>query len=105
MNKNMNNELTQLKSKVAQLERDIQSLKRAGSIPVEIDLAFQGRGFIRTDKPETATAVQVADAGFRRSIDLSGGAEAIIVPAYPTKFVKIVNTNFYVPLHALDALY
>lgn len=97
------NEIELLKRKIEELERRLDS--------AEEDRKLEDRGFINTYKPvidfwtSDVTAAN-SDTGFRRDLSLSGLAETITIPAYPTRWRKLRDgSDLYIPLYAYNQRY
>lgn len=102
----MNNDIEMLKREISQLRKEIDNMKIASNIPFEIDSAFQNRGFTKTEQSEATSFDMTSNAGFRQTLSLTGGAEDIVVPAFPVRWKRLSDgSNLYIPLHAFSELY
>lgn len=94
-----------LKKEIQELKRELNLLKASSTIPLEIDTALFGRGFVKTFDTESTSIEMTTNTGFRRTISLTGGAEDIIVPAYPVKWKKLSDqSNLYIALYTFSEL-
>lgn len=103
MNNDINNQILFLKNKIMELENRLKKFEQSSTIPLEVDNAFCGRGFVKTYKPEIPDPAgdYTTNEGFRQTISLTGNAQDIVVPQFPHKFLEINDgSGLYIPLHA-----
>jgi uncharacterized protein YciU (UPF0263 family) len=78
----------QLENKIVELEKQINSLKNASSIPYTIDNAFGGRGFIKTGEMGQPSEDWYTNIGF--IVDPASVSE---VQAPATQYLRIQSPN------------
>ena len=98
----MEKEIQNLKKQVLELEKTVKALMQYSTIPLPIEQAFAGRGFVNALKPDIPdnNGDYTTNIGFRQTISLSGVAQDITVPAFPVRFMRLKDgSNLFIPLH------
>jgi hypothetical protein len=83
-----------LERKVAELEKRLNDLNQAGSLPFEVTSSFERRGFVAGSKLEIPLSFAIAGMGMIREVGISGDPQTISVLEYPHTFLKIRNPSF-----------
>lgn len=96
----------ELKNEIDKLRLEVDTLRSwKDSLNRRIESGLSDIGLLKTDKPSLPpSSTYTTNTGFRRTISLSGNAEDIVVPAYPVKFLKMSNANFYIPVHTFSEI-
>lgn len=104
-----NTDNSQLESRVAALEKQIAALSESSTIPLNIDTAFMGRGFLKTKAPSLPGdgSSYITNGGFRTDIFITGDPQVITVPSFPIRFFEVLNpygSNLFIPANTYEEL-
>ncbi len=79
-----------------------KQMESSNSLPLAVDRALSGRGFMKAGKPgyPDPDFDYITNDGFRHDLALTGAAQTITVPSFPVRFIKLGDgSNLYIPLH------
>lgn len=88
-----------LEKKISSLENQLKSLTSSNSIPLSLEQALSGRGFVDTFDLDLPSVAPIAGMGFVQEIGLTGNIQTITVPEFPPTYLQIKNKpGHYIPV-------